>query len=463
MGLKRKVRRVHFVGIGGIGQSGIAEVLHAQGFEVTGSDMKASDNVARLRGKGISVTVPHSAEAVIGACVCVVSTAIPQSNPEVVEARKLNIPVIRRAEMLAELLRLQPGICIAGQHGKTTTTSMVADVLTHGGADPTVINGGVLASLGSNARFGKGGYLVCEADESDGSFLALSPTYAVITNLEGADHLETWPDGMDSIKDAFLRFANSVPFYGLVILCHDDEHLRELLPQLKRRYVTYGGSASADYRAEHLRHEDGKACFTLFVRGERKGEIRLPTPGRHNVLNSLASIAIADEFDLPFLKIKEALESFRGVARRFDVAGTFGGVTVVHDYGHHPTEISAVLSAAREAWPERCIRVLFQPHRWSRLRDQWQAFGACFDVAHDVVMSEVYAAGETPPPGFSEERFAAEAIAHGHRSVRFAGTAEKAAEVIADSASAGDLILVFGAGDINRHVPSLCQRLESSA
>lgn len=463
MGLRRKVKRVHFVGIGGIGQSGIAEVLYAQDFEVTGSDMRESANVQRLRSKGLMVTVPHAATAVEGACVCVVSTAIPDSNPEIVRAKELGIPVIRRAEMLAELLRLQSGVCIAGQHGKTTTTSMVADVFTHGGADPTVINGGVLASLGSNARFGKGSYLICEADESDGSFLTLSPTYAVITNLEGADHLETWPGGMPAIKEAFLNFANSVPFYGLVILCHDDEHLRDMLPDLNRRYVTYGVSASADYRADAIHHVDGCVCFSVFIHGEHKGEVKLPLPGRHNALNALAAVAAADEFGIPFERISEALESFRGVGRRFEIAGTFAGVTVVHDYGHHPTEIAAVLDAAKQAWPERPIRVLFQPHRWSRLRDQWQAFGACFDLASDVVVSEVYAASESPIEGYSEERFAQDATAHGHHSVRFVGDSETSARQLALDARSGDVILVFGAGDIDRQVPLICDVLEASA
>jgi len=463
MGLRRKVKRVHFVGIGGIGQSGIAEVLYAQDFEVTGSDMHESANVQRLRSKGLVVSVPHAASAVEGACVCVVSSAIPNSNTEVVRAKELGIPVIRRAEMLAELLRLQSGVCIAGQHGKTTTTSMVADVFTHGGADPTVINGGVLASLGSNARFGKGSYLICEADESDGSFLTLSPTYAVITNLEGADHLETWPGGMSAIKEAFLNFANSVPFYGLVILCHDDEHLRYMLPDLKRRYVTYGISASADYRADAIHHVDGCVCFGVVVRGEHMGEVKLPLPGRHNALNALAAVAAADEFGIPFSRIREALESFRGVGRRFEIAGTFAGVTVVHDYGHHPTEISAVLDAAKQAWPERPIRVLFQPHRWSRFRDQWQAFGACFDLASDVVVSEVYAASESPIEGYSEQRFVDDATAHGHRSVRFMGDSETSARQVALDAESGDVILVFGAGDIDRQVPVICDVLEASA
>jgi len=461
VGLRRKVRRVHFVGIGGIGQSGIAEVLHAQGFGVTGSDMRASDNVERLRRTGIEVTVPHSAEAVEGACVCVVSTAIPSSNPEVQRAKALGIPVVRRAEMLGELIRLQSGICIAGQHGKTTTTSMVADLLTAGGADPTVINGGVLASLGSNARYGRGSYLVCEADESDGSFLSLSPTYAVITNLEGADHLETWPGGMESIKEAFLNFANSVPFYGLVILCHDDEHLRDILPQIHRRVVTYGRSASAEVRADNLRHEDGRVCFTVLIRGERVGELRVPMPGAHNALNALAAVTVADEFGVPFEVMKEALEGFRGVGRRFEVAGTFDGVTVVHDYGHHPTEIRAVLSAAAEAWPERPIRVLFQPHRWSRLRDQWGPFTAAFDAASDVVVSDVYAAGEAPIEGMSTAGFAADAMAHGHRSVRPGGSAAESAKLLAREAEPGDLVLLFGAGDVDRQVAPLVQALEA--
>jgi UDP-N-acetylmuramate--alanine ligase len=461
MGLKRKVRRVHFVGIGGIGQSGIAEVLHAQGFEVTGSDLNESAGVERLRAKGIDVTVPHAATAVEGACVCVVSTAIPATNPEIERANELQIPVIPRAEMLAELLRLQRGVCIAGQHGKTTTTSLVADVLTGGGADPTVINGGVLASLGTNARFGRGSYLVCEADESDGSFLSLSPTYAVITNLEGADHLETWPDGMASIKAAFLRFANSVPFYGLVVLCRDDKHLRDLLPQLKRRHISYGLTPSADVYAEHLRYDDAAVHFDVVIKGAAVGSIRLPLIGDHNVRNALAAVAIADEFAIPFAKIKAALEAFAGVGRRFEVAGTFAGVTVVHDYGHHPTEIQAVLGAARQAWPERDIRVLFQPHRWSRMRDQWHAFCGAFDAAEEVVICDVYSAGEAPIAGYEPPRFVAAAMARGHRLMRYVGAAEAAAASVVDSSASGDLLLVFGAGDIDRQVATIQARLEA--
>ena len=279
-----------------------------------------------------------------------------------VRARALGIPVIRRAEMLAELLRLQSGLCIAGQHGKTTTTSMVADVFTHGGADPTVINGGVRRAWAATPGSERGATSSARRTRATAA-LSLSPTYAVITNLEGADHLETWPGGIESIKEAFLNFANSVPFYGLVILCHDDEHLRDLLPRLKRSYVTYGVSASADYQATAVYHEAGCVCFTVSIRGVVQGEVRLPLPGHHNVLNALAAVAAADEFSIPFPQIKEALESFRGVGRRFEIAGTFGGVTVVHDYGHHPTEITAVLGATKQAWPERPIRVLFQPHR----------------------------------------------------------------------------------------------------
>ncbi|MBM66376.1 MAG: UDP-N-acetylmuramate--L-alanine ligase [Myxococcales bacterium] len=463
MGMRREVKRIHFVGIGGIGQSGIAEVLRAQDFKVSGSDLAAGAMVTRLRSQDIEVTVPHQAEAVDGADVCVVSSAIPPSNPEIQRAHELGIPVIRRAEMLGELIRLQTGLCVAGQHGKTTTTSMVAEVLTAGGLDPTVINGGVLASLGSNARYGKGSYLVCEADESDGSFLSLSPTYAIITNLAGADHLETWPGGMPELQEAFLRFANSVPFYGRIVLCHDDPYLREMLPSLTRPHVTYGLGATADYQAMELEYGPGWTAFSIHHRGEDLGRIRMPVLGAHNVRNALAAAAMGMELGVEVASIRSALEQFAGVGRRFEIAGEVGGVMVVHDYGHHPTEIEAVLKAARRAWPQRPIRALFQPHRYSRFRDQWDEFTACFDDAQAVVVSDVYSAGEAPIDGVDSPSFAEAARSRGHRGVAYAGHVATAAEQLAAQAEAGEILILFGAGDIHRQVPPLMERLEGGA
>jgi UDP-N-acetylmuramate--alanine ligase len=461
MGLRRRVRRVHFVGIGGIGQSGIAEVLNAQNFEVTGSDMNDGATVERLRSLGIKVDVPHKAAAVEGADVCVVSTAIPQANPEVHRAREMGIPVIRRAEMLGELIRLQTGVCIAGQHGKTTTTTMVADVLTAGDADPTVINGGVLASLGSNARYGKGSYLVCEADESDGSFLSLSPTYALITNLEGADHLETWEGGMPELQDAFAHFANSVPFYGQVILCKDDPYLEELMHRITRPMVTYGIESDADFRAIDVVADGGCMRFSVVAYGEPLGDVMLSMAGNHNVLNALGAIALAHGFGIAFSEVQTALAQFAGVGRRYEIAGTFDGVMVVHDYGHHPHEIEAVLEATVRAWPERPIRALFQPHRWSRLRDQWDGFCVCFDRTAEVVVSDVYPAGEDPIPSCAPDAFVAATQAHGHRGARYGGTAAEAAQALAEDAQPGDIVILFGAGDIFRSVEPLVAALRA--
>ena len=460
MGMRRRVKRIHFVGIGGIGQSGIAEVLRAQDFTVSGSDLAAGAMVNRLRSQDIEVTVPHQAEAVDGADVCVVSTAIPPTNPEVIRANELSIPVIRRAEMLAELIRLQTGLCVAGQHGKTTTTSMVAEVLTAGGLDPTVINGGVLASLGSNARYGKGSYLVCEADESDGSFLSLSPTYSIITNLAGADHLENWPGGMPELQEAFLRFANSVPFYGQNVLCHDDPYLREMLPDLTRPYVTYGLGATADYQGTDLEYGPGWTAFSVAHHGQDLGRIRMPVLGAHNVRNALAAAAMGIELGVEMTAIRSALEQFAGVGRRFEIAGEVNGVMVVHDYGHHPTEIEAVLKAARRAWPQRPIRALFQPHRYSRFRDQWDEFTACFDAAQNVVVSDVYAAGEAPIEGVHPEAFAEAARRRGHRGVRYAGHVSDAAIELSAEAESGEILILFGAGDIHRQVSPVMGRLE---
>ena len=463
MGMRRSVKRIHFVGIGGIGQSGIAEVLRAQEFTVSGSDLAAGALVNRLRSQDIEVTVPHQAEAVDGADVCVVSTAIPPTNPEVQRAHEMGIPVIRRAEMLGELIRLQTGLCVAGQHGKTTTTSMVAEVLTAGGLDPTVINGGVLASLGSNARYGKGSYLVCEADESDGSFLSLSPTYAIITNLAGADHLETWPGGMPELQEAFLRFANSVPFYGRIVLCHDDPYLREMLPDLSRPHVTYGLGATADYQGVDLEFGPGWTAFSIHHREQTLGRVRMPVLGAHNVRNALAAAAMGTELGVPFEAIRSALENFAGVGRRFEIAGEVNGIMVVHDYGHHPTEIDAVLKAARRAWPQRPIRALFQPHRFSRFRDQWDDFTACFDAAQAVVVSDVYAAGEAPIAGIDSDAFAEAARRRGHRGVTCAGQVSEAAAQLADQAQSGEILILFGAGDIHRQVSPLMGRSAGGA
>ena len=441
-----KIEKIHFVGIGGIGMSGIAEVLLNLGYKVSGSDLRASEITERLTGFGAEIGIGHKAENLKNVDVVVISSAVHDDNPEVVEARRLHVPVIPRAEMLAELMRMKYGIAIAGTHGKTTTTSMAASILGHAGIDPTIVIGGKLNAIGTNAMLGQGKFLVAEADESDGSFLVLSPTIAVVTNID-ADHLDHY-SGIEEIKDTFVEFINKVPFYGLAVLCLDDRNIREILPRVKKRYMTYGLSSQADIRATHVRHDGFTTSFVAHYKGYRLGEVSFQMPGPHNVLNAMACIAVALELDVPFSAIQEGFAKFGGVGRRFTVKGEPQGVMVVDDYGHHPAEIKATLAAARHGWPERRIVAVFQPHRYSRTHELFDEFVTAFYDADLLVLTDVYAAGEKPIPGATAERLAGEVARHGQKNVTWIGDREQIPQHLAGVVKEGDIVITLGAGNI---------------
>lgn len=451
-----RVRRVHFVGVGGIGMSGLAEILRSMGFEVSGSDLREGENTARLKRLGVRIVIGHRADNVQGADVVVYSSAIARDNPELLGAAAGGIPTIARGEMLAELMRVKYAVVIAGSHGKTTTTSLVATVLRAAGLDPTVVVGGRMASLGSNARLGAGDLLVAEAEESDGSFLRLSPTIAAITNID-AEHLDLY-GSHEALKHAFVQFAERVPFYGLSVLCLDHPHVRDLLPKISRRFVTYGQSRQADYVADALVFRGLETSFQVQYRGRSLGQFVVRMPGQHNVLNCLAAIAIADELAVPLDVVKEALSTFRGVARRFSVVAEPGGIALVDDYGHHPEEIRATLNAARHAYQQRVL-VAFQPHRYTRTRALLQEFAQAFDQADTVFITDIYPAGEAALPGISGEAVARETARHGHRSVQYVADREELCERLASAARPGDVIVALGAGDINRLLGPLEQRI----
>jgi UDP-N-acetylmuramate--alanine ligase len=455
--LYKKIQKIHFVGIGGIGMSGIAEVLINLGYKVTGSDMKESDTTKRLASLGAVVHYGHTAKNLDASDVVVISSAVKQDNPEVVAAHERVIPVIPRAEMLAELMRLKYGIAVAGSHGKTTTTSMVATVLAHGGMDPTMVVGGKLNSLGTNAKLGQGEFMVAEADESDGSFLRLSQTISVITNID-PEHLDYYVT-MERLMDAFHQFANKIPFYGLSVLCLDHPNVQALIPDMKKRYATYGMTAQADFQAREIGYEGLRTHYTAFYKRKRLGKVTLRMPGLHNVYNSLAALAVGTELDLPFSTIKEGLASFSGVQRRFQIKGEVAGVTVVDDYGHHPEEIKATLSAARNAWDRRVIAV-FQPHRYTRTRDLFNDFLKAFYQADTVVLTEIYAAGEDPIEGIRAERLYEGVKEHGHRDVRFVPEKERLASELMDMVREGDLVVTLGAGDVWKVGEELLDRLK---
>ena len=442
---KSKYKRVHFVGIGGSGMSGIAEVLHNMGFEVSGSDIARKSTTERLEGLGVKVFYGHSPENVRGAQLVVVSSAVSEDNPEVQEARRLGIPVIPRAEMLAELMRVKFSIAVSGAHGKTTTTSMIAEVLAKAGLDPTVVIGGRLKGVGSGARMGQSEYLVAEADESDKSFLKLLPTIAVITNID-REHLDTY-GSLLALKQAFADFASRVPFYGAAVVCLDDPNVQEILPEVRRRTVTYGLSRQADFSAREVRLEGLGSRFSVY-RGERKlAEVRLRVPGRHNVLNALAAFAVSQELEIDPQVASEALGEFTGVERRFEVKGEREGVVVVDDYGHHPTEIAATLEAARSWWSGRIV-VVFQPHRYTRTRDLWREFGPVFHQADVLLVLPIYPAGEKPIPGVSAELILEAVRSSGHRSAKLVGSKEEALEELKKVLRPGDMLLTLGAGDV---------------
>ncbi len=454
----RRIQRVHFVGIGGIGMCGIAELLHGQGYRVSGSDMRAGATVERLRGLGVPVAIGHAAENVGEADVVVFSSAVRATNPELVEAETRKIPVIPRAEMLAEVMRLKDGIAVAGSHGKTTTTSLIAHVLDAADLDPTAVIGGRVlhASHRTGTRLGESDLLVAEADESDGSFLRLAPVIAVITNID-PEHLDHY-GSVEALHDAFVSFANRVPFWGLGVLCLDHPGVQAILPRTTRRLVTYGFARQADLSAEAVEPEAGGMRFAVRWRGEPLGEARVPLPGAHNVQNALATLAVAHELDVPFEAAAGALASFPGIERRFEERGSAGGVRVVDDYAHHPAEIRATLAAARELHPGRLVAV-FQPHRYTRTQSLLDEFATAFHQADLVVVTEIYAAGEAKIPGV-DARALTEAIrTHGHRDVRLLGELESLPRELVPLLATGDLLLTLGAGSISQLGPKLLGRL----
>ncbi len=442
-----RVRHVHFIGVGGIGMSGLAEILRSLEFDVSGSDLRAGENTKNLERLGVRVDVGHRADNVHGADVVVYSSAIDDENPEVREARLHGIPVIPRAEMLAELMRVKYGIAIAGSHGKTTTTSLVATVLRAAGFDPTVVVGGRMAALGSNARLGEGNMLVAEADESDGSFLRLTPTIAVVTNID-PEHLDFYKTH-EILKDAFLQFIEKVPFYGLAVLCLDHPHVQELLPRIQRRHVTYGLSPQATYHARSLGFRGLSTSFVAFNRDKPLGEFTVRMPGQHNVLNTLAAIAVADELEVPLDVVKEALATFHGVARRFSVVDEVDGVALVDDYGHHPAEVEATLNAARRAYDGR-ILVAFQPHRYTRTQNLFDEFTRAFNNADQLFLTDIYAAGEAAIPGITSQHLAEAIAEHGHQHVKYSPDRAAMSQELARSARPGDVVIALGAGDINK-------------
>jgi UDP-N-acetylmuramate--alanine ligase len=442
-----RVRHVHFIGVGGIGMSGLAEILRTLEFDVSGSDLREGENTRNLQRLGVRIDVGHRAQNVHGADVVVYTSAVSSDNPELVEARLRGIPAIARAEMLAELMRVKYGIAIAGSHGKTTTTSLVATILRASGFDPTVVVGGRMASLSSNARLGAGDLLVAEADESDGSFLRLTPTIAVVTNID-PEHLDFYKTH-EAVKEAFVAFLEKVPFYGLSVLCLDHPHVQDLLPRVHRRHVTYGLSSQAQYSARNIAFRGLSTSFVAYRRGEPLGEFTVRMPGQHNVLNTLAAIAVADELEVPLDVMKEALATFHGVARRFSIVDVAEGVTLVDDYGHHPAEIEATLSAARNAYDKR-ILVAFQPHRYTRTESLWDDFTRSFNKADVVLVCDIYAAGEKAIPGISSELLAKAIAEHGHGAVKYVRDRAELAAELARLARPGDVVIALGAGDVNK-------------
>ena len=454
MKLPRDIGPVHFVGIGGIGMSGIAEVLGNLGYTVTGSDVADSGNVKRLRDLGIKVTVGHKAENVDGADVVVVSSAIKPDNPELIAARAKRLPVVRRAEMLAELMRLKSCVAIAGTHGKTTTTSMVATLLDSGGFDPTVINGGIINAYGTNARLGAGDWMVVEADESDGTFLKLPADVAIVTNVdaEHLDHFKTFA----AVQEAFIHFVENVPFYGFAVMCTDHPIVQRLVGRIAdRRIMTYGENPQADVRLVDLKNDDGTQRFAVLFRDSAGKEIHairdlaLPMPGRHNALNATSAIAVAHALGIPDDKIRAALGKFGGVKRRFTKVGEWNGATIIDDYGHHPVEIAAVLKAARESTKGQVIAVV-QPHRYTRLKSLFEAFSTCFNDADAVIVANVYTAGEAPIEGADRDHLVQALRARGHRQVMALDGPSSLASLVKGLAKPGDYVVLLGAGNITQ-------------
>ena len=451
-------KHLHFVGVGGIGMSGLAELLLNQGYAVSGSDMTETDITRNLQKMGGTIYIGHSAENIGDADVVVHSSAVTDDNPEIEAAKEKGIPVIRRAEMLAELVRLKPyAVAVAGTHGKTTTTSIAGMVMTEAGLDPTIIVGGVVRSLATNARLGDSDYIVAEADEFDRSFLTLSPTIAIITNIE-IEHLDIYKD-LDDIKDTFLIFASRVPFYGAVIACIDEPHLKAILPDIKKRIITYGLDENAEVRAVDISYESGESRFNLINEGTDLGKIHLRMPGVHNVKNALGVIALALELDIPFDTIAKALSEFEGVRRRFEIKKRIAGMMIVDDYAHHPTEVKSSLSAAQTGWDRRVIAV-FQPHLYSRTRDFKDEFGSSFNHADVVIITDIFPAREAPIEGVTGKLIADAVKSSGHKEVHYLPEKEKISDFLIDFATEGDMIITIGAGDIYKIGEEFIQKLE---
>ncbi|MCG6908972.1 MAG: UDP-N-acetylmuramate--L-alanine ligase [Deltaproteobacteria bacterium] len=441
-----KKYHIHFVGIGGIGMSGIAELLLNLGYTVSGSDLKDTDITRRLGKLGGTIYKGHHAGQVGGADVVVTSSAVSASNPEVMAAEQASIPVIPRAEMLAELMRLKYSIAVAGAHGKTSTTSIVAAVLANGGLDPTVVIGGKLKSIGSNALLGQGEFIVAEADESDGSFLRMSPAIAVVTNID-REHLDHYTD-LEAIKAAFLSFIDRVPFYGLAVLCLDNDHVQSIIPMVRKRYVTYGMTPQADIQAKKVVFHELKSQFTVSFQGKELGRVELNLPGLHNVYNAMASIAVGLELGMPFDKIRAALEQAEGVQRRLEIKGQLRGATVIDDYGHHPTEIKATLQALEEAWPDRRKVVVFQPHRYTRTRDLFDEFTRAFYRSDLLLVLPIYPAGEEKIDGVDGHDLCTDIMAHGHKQVLCVEDMDEAVACLQEHLADRDIVLTLGAGDV---------------
>ncbi len=452
-----KKYHIHFVGIGGIGMSGIAELLLNLGYKVSGSDLSSSDLTRRLQSIGGVIYEGHAAKQIKGADVVVTSAAIVPDNPEIIAAAQASIPVIPRAEMLAELMRLKYSVAIAGAHGKTSTTSLVAAVLDEGGLDPTVVIGGKLKSIGINALLGEGDFIVAEADESDGSFLKMSPTIAVVTNID-REHLDFYKD-LDHIKEVFLSFIDRIPFYGLAILCLDDEPIQDIIPKIKKRFTTYGVSSQADIQAKNIESKGLKSRFAVKHLGEHLGEISLNLPGIHNVYNAMASIAVGLELGIDFEVIKSALEIVQGVQRRLEIKGIARDITVVDDYGHHPTEIKFTLQAAKESWPDRRIVVVFQPHRYSRTEALFDDFTRSFYQSDMLVVLPIYAASEKAIKGVDSQSLFEEIRAHGHKDVVFMPSFKTAVSHLKQTLTGGDILLTLGAGDVYKLGETLLKEL----
>lgn len=458
----RRIRRIHFIGIGGAGMSGIAEVLLNQGYEISGSDLKASSVTERLVKKGMTVFIGHTAENVVGADVVVNSSAVNSTNPEIIHARELRIPIVRRAEMLAELMRYRHGIAVAGTHGKTTTTSLMASVLAAANQDPTFIIGGLVNATGTNAQKGASRYLVAEADESDASFLHLQPMVAIVTNID-ADHMDTYGGDFSKLKKTFVEFLHNLPFYGLAVLCGDDPVVRDIIPDVARPILTYGFKEDCDFRAINIKQSQMFSEFDVIRPGYSEPlHIRINIPGVHNVLNATAVIAVATDEGLPCEAIQKGLENFQGVGRRFQVYGNFpignGEAMLVDDYGHHPREVAAVIKAVRDGWPERRLVMVYQPHRYTRTRDLYEDFVEVLSTVDALVLLEVYSAGEESIPGADSRHLCRSIRARGNLEPIFVETVDGVPDVLKDIVRAGDIVITQGAGNVGVLSPELAKR-----